>query len=89
VCIYVCGPAAECAGYGLYIMTCNRMYNCAGPLLGMGGLGVAGVGANMMLQRRTTCPAGQCRVTILKIMLREFVSGQKWQCQRTLYETNV
>jgi hypothetical protein len=33
--------------------------NCEGPVLGLGGLGVAGVGGNMLMQR-ATCPAGQC-----------------------------
>ncbi len=33
-----------------------------GPLLGIGGLGVAGAGLNMMLQG--PCSPGQCRVSI-------------------------
>jgi hypothetical protein len=38
------------------------LYIYEGPILGVGGVGAAGIGANMMMQR--TCPSGQCRVSL-------------------------
>jgi hypothetical protein len=44
-----------------------HIVHCAGPVLGVGGLGAAGVGAMQLMQARA-CPQGQCRVRFSGIL---------------------